>query len=40
MARMFSTDFNYKDATYTATIIISGIDGEKTISIQVPEPTL
>lgn len=37
MARMFATTFGYKDSTYTATVIISGIDGEKTIAIQVPE---
>lgn len=37
MARMFSTDFIYKETNYTATVIISGIDGKKTISIQVPE---
>lgn len=33
MARMFSTEFNYRNATYTATVIISGIDGKKTIAI-------
>lgn len=34
---MFSTEFDYKDTTYTATVIISGHDGEKSIAIQVPE---
>ena len=37
MARMFAAEFSYKQATYTATVIISGIDGKKTIAIQVPE---
>lgn len=34
---MFSTEFDYKDNTYTATVIISGHDGEKFIGIEVPE---
>jgi hypothetical protein len=36
MARMFSTEFIYKEKPYTATVVISGVDGEKTIAIQVP----
>ena len=37
MARMFATEFDYRQKTYTATVIISGIDGDKTVAVQVPE---
>ena len=37
MARMFATEFDYKQKTYTATVIISGVDGDKTVAVQVPE---
>ncbi|WP_018611478.1 hypothetical protein [Segetibacter koreensis] len=37
MARMFATDFIYKGTAYEAKVIISGIDNDKTIVIQVPE---
>src|SRR5215210_3350654 len=37
MARMYATEFDYKQKTYTATVIISGIDGDKTVAVQVPE---
>ena len=37
MARMFATEFQYRQKTYTATVIISGMDGDKTVAIQVPE---
>lgn len=37
MARMFDTDFNYRNETYTATVVISGDDDGKTLAIEVPE---
>ena len=37
MARMFATEFDYRQKTYTATVIISGIDGDTTVAVQVPE---
>ncbi|HKG67856.1 MAG TPA: hypothetical protein VKA92_03235 [Segetibacter sp.] len=38
MARMFATEFDYRQKTYTATVIISGFDGgDKTVAVQVPE---
>jgi len=37
MARMFDTEFDYNDETYTATVVINEEDDAKTIAIRVPE---
>lgn len=34
---MFDTDFDYKEETYTATVVISGSNDDKTVTIKVPE---
>ncbi len=36
MARMFETEFDYREEIYKATVIISGSDDDKTVSVQVP----
>lgn len=37
MARMFDTEFDYREETYTATVVISGSDEDRTICVRVPE---
>lgn len=37
MARMFDTEFDYKDETYKATVVISGNDDNMKIAVQVPD---
>ncbi|MDB5248836.1 MAG: hypothetical protein JWQ40_3230 [Segetibacter sp.] len=37
---MFSTDFNYKNSSYTALVTISGHHNDCTITIQVTDPSL
>lgn len=37
MARMFETDFDYNEESYTATVVISGGSDDKTVIVQVPE---
>jgi hypothetical protein len=34
---MFDTNFNYKNETYTATVVISGKDEGKMIEVKLPE---
>jgi len=37
MARMFDTEFDYGQETYTATVVISGDQDDKTVAVKVPE---
>ena len=40
MARMFSTDFNYRNSYYTALVTVIGHDDHSIITIQVPDQDL
>ena len=37
MARKFDTEFDYKDETYKATVVITGGNDDKTVMVKVPE---
>jgi hypothetical protein len=40
MARVFSTDFNYRNSYYTALVTITGHNEESVITIHVPDREL